>query len=189
MGCLRLRVSPCCEHSCHVDPVCQGIGYALGADPKLHRLSTGMHGRHATIVPGATDSTQTCYNCHPDLREDSACGVSWSSREIGYVDCHGSMAAVANPSRTPWASLPKCQSCHTGNYVSNIRGSHPGKEDLHGQSQRPDLHFRAEQPVRRELRQIVPQQRRPLLHRVEACRGRCLTRSGQPGHSTTISRR
>ena len=37
-------------------------------------------------------------------------------------DCHGTMTAVGQPTRIPWTSLPMCQSCHTGDALSNFDG-------------------------------------------------------------------
>jgi hypothetical protein len=124
--------------SCHVDPVMQGLGYALGADPKLPRLSMAMHTRHASAVPQANDSTQTCYNCHPGPQTQCMRGVMEQSG-IGCVDCHGNMTAVGNASRTPWVSLPKCQSCHTGDYVSNVGGAVQGRLTYTGSAGNPSF--------------------------------------------------
>ena len=36
------------------------------------------------------------------------------------TDCHGNMTAVGQATRKPWADLPKCQSCHTGDAVNHL---------------------------------------------------------------------
>jgi hypothetical protein len=45
-----------------------------------------------------------------------------SAAGIGCVACHGTMSAVARDTRTPWADEPRCQSCHTGDVLSNFDG-------------------------------------------------------------------
>ena len=39
---------------------------------------------------------------------------------INCMDCHGNMHAVGRTDRRPWIDLPRCESCHTGDAVSNI---------------------------------------------------------------------
>lgn len=84
---------------------------------------------------------QTCYTCHPGKRTQCLRGVM-ASAGIVCQDCHGELAQVGNDfthnfpttpfpagadltKRVPWASEPACQSCHTGDAVSNLAGT-PG---------------------------------------------------------------
>jgi hypothetical protein len=81
---------------------------------------------------------QTCYQCHPGADTKCLRGAMFNG---GLVcnDCHGSMAQVGNDysinfstatpgsqdltRRIPWVNEPKCQSCHTGDAMSNMTGS------------------------------------------------------------------
>ena len=61
---------------------------------------------------------ETCYQCHPGKRAQCLRGAM-ASGGVVCQDCHGEMADVGHDftsggSRVPWASEPKCQSCHTG---------------------------------------------------------------------------
>lgn len=61
---------------------------------------------------------ETCYQCHPGKRSQCLRGAMFSGGVV-CQDCHGEMADVGHDftsggSRIPWASEPKCQSCHTG---------------------------------------------------------------------------
>jgi hypothetical protein len=78
---------------------------------------------------------QTCYQCHPGASTKCLRGAMFSG---GLVcnDCHGGMAQVGNDfsanfsaatpgqedltKRVPWVNEPKCQSCHTGDAMSNM---------------------------------------------------------------------
>ncbi len=75
---------------------------------------------------------QTCYQCHPGKRTKCLRGAMGGSG-IVCQDCHGNMTQVGNDftgdfpdnhgqgdfaKRIPWASEPKCQSCHTGDAFS-----------------------------------------------------------------------
>jgi hypothetical protein len=79
---------------------------------------------------------QTCYACHPGKR--TAC-LRGAMAEGGIVcqDCHGQATQVGDDftgnfpgsadlaKRVPWASEPKCQSCHLGDVlqVAQLRNS------------------------------------------------------------------
>ncbi|MCB1761929.1 MAG: cytochrome C [Gammaproteobacteria bacterium] len=70
---------------------------------------------------------ETCYSCHPGKRTKCLRGAMGGGG-IVCQDCHGQMAQVGNDfsagladgtgldlnKRVPWASEPKCQSCHVG---------------------------------------------------------------------------
>ena len=106
-----------------------------------HSMSSVMHGHHgelefesAPLFPampspaGRSAATaesvlgQTCYQCHPGKRTRCLRGAMFSGGVV-CQDCHGQMADVGldfttGGSRVPWASEPKCQSCHTGDAVN-----------------------------------------------------------------------
>ncbi len=70
---------------------------------------------------------ETCYQCHPGKQTQCLRGAMFAGGVV-CQDCHGNMAQVGNDftaklasgggldltKRVPWASEPKCQSCHTG---------------------------------------------------------------------------
>jgi len=78
---------------------------------------------------------QTCYSCHPGKRTACLRGAMFSGGAV-CQDCHGNMEQVGNDFsgqlalnnpypgganldlRVPWASEPKCQSCHVGDAVT-----------------------------------------------------------------------
>jgi hypothetical protein len=74
---------------------------------------------------------ETCYQCHPGKRTRCLRGAMGGAG-IVCQDCHGSMTQVGDDftenfpvdgaadlsKRVPWASEPKCQSCHTGDAAS-----------------------------------------------------------------------
>jgi hypothetical protein len=85
---------------------------------------------------------QSCYQCHPGKQTQCLRGAM---KQTGLIcqDCHGNMAQVgddfsvnfsaAKPypagadltRRVPWANMPKCQSCHTGDAMNNLAQSDP----------------------------------------------------------------
>jgi len=79
---------------------------------------------------------ETCYACHPGKRTKCLRGAM-AKGGVVCQDCHGNMAQVGNDftgdfpdtpfpagadltKRVSWASEPGCQSCHTGDAVSNL---------------------------------------------------------------------
>jgi hypothetical protein len=91
---------------------CHGSN-ALGlpGNPNLHNLSRAMHGAHAPRM-GGLQLTEVCYACHPGVRTQCQRDVHFANG-LTCTGCHGTMAAVADPSRTPWATEPRCDNCHT----------------------------------------------------------------------------
>ena len=85
---------------------------ALGApgQPGVSSLSAAMHTAHAPRM-GQVNMTNNCYACHPGVRTDCLRDVH-SERGMTCTDCHGSMAAVGEPTRRPWLDQPRCDSCH-----------------------------------------------------------------------------
>lgn len=100
---------------CHADPALNTPGV-----PGVSNLSSAMHKAHANrftpdIISPSVIQNQLhgvkCYACHPGI-------VTQCQRDVHYAkgitceNCHGSMAAVGDPSRTPWVSEPRCDNCH-----------------------------------------------------------------------------
>ena len=83
---------------------------------------------------------ETCYQCHPGKTTRCLRGVM-ANAGATCQDCHGDMANVGNDFsknvspdnpgafvldgslRVPWANEPGCQSCHTGDALSNLANS------------------------------------------------------------------
>ncbi|MCL5271270.1 MAG: cytochrome C [bacterium] len=102
-------------------------------------LSHAIHSHHGMTLdhqlPGADnppilseDGAASCYNCHPGGTTNCLRGVM-SAQQIVCQDCHGGLLALGGvfplaggTTREPWADLPKCQSCHTGDAVDNLDG-------------------------------------------------------------------
>ncbi len=73
----------------------------------------------------------TCYQCHPGNKTQCLRGAMFSGGVV-CQDCHGGMKQVGDDfseglatgqgtdpnKRVPWASEPKCQSCHTGDALN-----------------------------------------------------------------------
>jgi hypothetical protein len=76
---------------------------------------------------------ESCYQCHPGRVTQCLRGAMFNGGLI-CQDCHGSTAQVGDDfsgnlptgggfdltKRVPWANVPGCQSCHTGDAVSNL---------------------------------------------------------------------
>ena len=73
---------------------------------------------------------QTCYQCHPGKQTQCLRGAMFTGGTV-CQDCHGGMKQVGNDysdtsphtlasatKRIPWATEPKCQSCHTGDALT-----------------------------------------------------------------------
>lgn len=94
--------------SCHADP-------ALGApgQPGVSFLSHAVHGAHADRIDMLPMSLETeCYACHPGRRAQCQRDVHLGNGST-CNDCHGTLADVGSPARTPWVDLPRCGDCHT----------------------------------------------------------------------------
>ena len=80
---------------------------------------------------------QTCYQCHPGKKTQCLRGAMYNGGLICH-DCHGGMPQVGDDfsvnlsagtpfpdgadltRRIPWANEPRCQSCHTGDTLTNL---------------------------------------------------------------------
>lgn len=93
--------------SCHADP-------ALGAAglPGISTFSSAMHTAHADRLDDLPATfVNSCYACHPGRRAQCQRDVH-SSNGLDCMSCHGTMADVGNPARTPWVDEPHCGDCH-----------------------------------------------------------------------------
>lgn len=76
-------------------------------------MSGAMHGAHATRVDLLPkDFGISCYSCHPGQRAQCQRDIHFE-RGIDCVSCHGEMADVGDPGRTPWVDEPRCADCHS----------------------------------------------------------------------------
>jgi hypothetical protein len=92
---------------CHPQPE---LGFE--GDVGMPTLSSSMHTAHAKRMWRLGKSLENgCYACHPG--GDTQCQRD-VHRAAGMIctDCHGSMEAVGNPARAPWADEPRCGDCH-----------------------------------------------------------------------------
>lgn len=104
-GTTLVDMKPVLCASCHADP-------ALGTPglPGVPNLSSAVHTAHAPrmdMVP----LENVCYACHPGIRTDCQRDVH-RARGVECMQCHGDMAQVGDPARTPWVQEPTCGSCH-----------------------------------------------------------------------------
>lgn len=99
--------------SCHSS---NALGTA-GA-PGIPNLSLAIHGKHSAA--GIDDGTMdgTCYACHPGPKTKCLRDVM-SQAGFDCYDCHGNLAAVANPVRRPWLDEPRCTKCHAPKFGEN----------------------------------------------------------------------
>ena len=104
-----------------------------GGAPNTPSLTASVHSKHAYVIDPTTGGTMddsnnrsSCYQCHPGsttrcLRGAMGAAVSTTdgSMLMQCQSCHGSMSLVGSPLRTGWLDEPNCQSCHTGDALSN----------------------------------------------------------------------
>jgi hypothetical protein len=80
---------------------------------------------------------QSCYQCHPGRQTQCLRGAMFNGGLV-CQDCHGGMQQVGDDfsrdfsvsrpfpdgadltKRVPWATMPACQSCHTGDAMNNL---------------------------------------------------------------------
>lgn len=92
--------------SCHGSPALGTTGTGTAGI----YLSQAIHGSHASR--GAA-----CYDCHPGASTKCNRSTRHTAADGNCTGCHGSMSNVATTiasGRVPWASEPKCVTCHTG---------------------------------------------------------------------------
>ncbi len=106
--------------SCHYSPVLD-LGHAGPSATQMANktMSQAVHGYHTSQIKTLPPSGITCYYCHPG--ETTKCNRgAMATAGLVCTDCHGNMTAVGQATRKPWADLPKCQSCHTGDAVTHL---------------------------------------------------------------------
>ena len=105
--------------SCHAQPELNFPG-----DGTSKTLSGAMHGAHAPRMAQAS-LTVACYACHPGVRTQCLRDVHFS-KGMTCLDCHGDMTVVADPSRTPWTTEPRCETCHAATAPAGFQFEQPG---------------------------------------------------------------
>lgn len=109
LGTTLMSQQPVLCAKCHGSPALGTTG--RGSSGKY--LSEAIHGFHATL--GAA-----CYDCHPgaSTRCNRSLAHTAADGNCTNVNCHGTMAtmasALANGTKVPWVTEPKCANCHTG---------------------------------------------------------------------------
>ena len=95
--------------SCHADPALGTAGV-----PGVPTMSSSMHTAHASRFTAAVLAQVggiNCYACHPGIKTQCQRDIHLA-KGIHCGDCHGAMAVVGDPKRTPWVDEPKCANCH-----------------------------------------------------------------------------
>jgi hypothetical protein len=109
--------------------LCASCHYSLALDlegkgpvgPQLtnKNMSRATHDYHASRILTPPASGNICFYCHPGEKTLCARGAM-ETAGLDCMNCHGNMTAVGQAGRRPWIDLPRCESCHTGDAVSNI---------------------------------------------------------------------
>ena len=115
-----------CHYSAALDLAGTGPTVLQDGKPKMSEVMHGHHGEltdsnGAPLFPTNGTLEETCYQCHPGKVTKCLRGAMGGAG-IDCVDCHGSMLAVGRDTREPWIDEPRCESCHTGDAVSNLGG-------------------------------------------------------------------
>lgn len=92
--------------SCHADAALGTTGAA-----GVKSMSHAMHSAHASRMEPLLSMGNTCYACHPGFQTNCQRDIHFA-KGIYCTKCHGDMAQVGNPARSPWVSEPSCGSCH-----------------------------------------------------------------------------
>lgn len=121
------HANPALCAKCHASEALGTGGY-----PGVAPLTRSMHARHATALNpedslplGSSQSRNSCYQCHPGSATRCLRGAMGSSisadgtMAMQCQSCHGGMNDVGSATRTGWLHEPTCQSCHTGDALSN----------------------------------------------------------------------
>ncbi len=129
--------------SCHYSKALDLTGKGpAGAQIGRPNLSAAMHLRHGKTIDNQLPSAgnpavisspgvEACYKCHPGNQTNCLRSVM-AGAGVGCQNCHGGLLSVggqfnltSGKKREPWANEPKCQSCHTGDFVKNSGGDLP----------------------------------------------------------------
>jgi hypothetical protein len=116
-------------------PTMSAAMHAYHADKMLTAAGTPLDDRW--VAQGGTPPTpeaQACYSCHPGRSTQCLRGAMTDA--VTCQNCHGDMRAVGGTTalrsggsidgqndgrpRRPWADLPRCQSCHTGDANNHL---------------------------------------------------------------------
>ncbi|MGD8590756.1 MAG: hypothetical protein PVG22_18185, partial [Chromatiales bacterium] len=126
-----LNQTPVLCASCHYSAALDLAQSGPNPEQSTHdKMSVVMHSHHGQLTDPATgdllfpsDGTleETCYQCHPGKITKCLRGAMGSA-DIVCQDCHGGMLAVGSETREPWLEEPRCESCHTGDALSNLAG-------------------------------------------------------------------
>lgn len=103
-----------------------------------------------------------------------------AAKGVTCTQCHGNMAAVANPARNPWVQEPRCDSCHSkpgyqfeqpGKLFRDSVG-HSGVQCItcHGARSRPGSDRVRQRPGQPPAGQVGPDLSVPRLPHVDAVR-------------------
>jgi hypothetical protein len=93
--------------ACHAQP---DLGWP--GDGEAEVLAGAMHSAHVERMVQLEGQLElSCLACHPGPDTPFYRG-NHTERETSCVDCHGDMAALVAPERTPWQDLPRCSDCH-----------------------------------------------------------------------------
>jgi len=106
-------------------------------NPTFSKVMHSYHGNLPNAGQDFPDNITSCYKCHPGNITQCQRGAM-KTGGMDCIDCHGGMRAVGGDfplqpggsidgtndgkPRRPWKDLPRCQSCHTGDAVSNLTG-------------------------------------------------------------------
>ncbi len=106
--------------NCHAD---NALGTTGSGEAPI--FSRAIHGTHADL--GLPSTVSTCYKCHPGPNTQCLRDVMSQTKDMGCVDCHGTLTVIANSisnGRRPWLDEPKCGDvlCHGTNFAEE-----PGK--------------------------------------------------------------
>jgi hypothetical protein len=106
--------------SCHYSPALDLAGTGpVGPQLTNKTMSRATHGYHASRILTPPASGNICFYCHPGEKTKCARGAM-ETAGLACLNCHGNLYAVGQANRQPWSDLPRCESCHTGDAVSNI---------------------------------------------------------------------
>jgi hypothetical protein len=95
----------CANGTCHGSPALGQSGPGSGG-----YLSAAIHGAHA-------DRNAACLDCHPGATTACNRSLAHTAPDGDCTACHGTLDDVASSidgGRVPWASEPRCVTCHPG---------------------------------------------------------------------------